>query len=500
MSTPPPTWWWTRFAFLRVLGLIYCVGFLMEVHQGPALIGSEGLLPAHLYLDRVAEMQGGRWEGFLRLPSIFWLSVSDSSLMLGAWVGLSLSIAVALGLSNAIVLGGLWALYMSFVHIGQTWTGYGWEILLLETGFLAIFLAPLTRFRDLRPDAPPSPVVLLLLRWLAFRLMLGAGLIKLRGDPCWTDLTCLVHHYETQPNPHPLSWWLHQQPEWFHKVGVLFNHAVELVVPWFIFGPRRWRHAAGVLLVAFQVSLILSGNLSFLNWLTLCVCVACFDDSFLGRLVPSRWRGRAPSGPPALGAARQRVALVLAVVVTLLSVGPVANMLSRDQAMNFSFDRLHLVNTYGAFGSVGRTRDEVVIQGTLDPTPGPDSIWEDYELPCKPGRVDRAPCLITPYHLRLDWQIWFAAMQRIDTNPWLIHLVAKLLHGDPGIRKLVAHDPFAGDAPTAVRLSLYRYRFTEGGPDWWEREYRRPYLRPLSADDPDLLSFMARQGWPTPAH
>jgi hypothetical protein len=497
--TEAPTWWWTRFFFLRLLGLIYSVGFLMEVHQGPALIGSEGLLPAHLFLDRVAELQGGEWEGFLRLPSIFWLSASDASLMLGAWVGLSLSIAVMLGLSNAIVMGILWALYMSFVHIGQTWTGYGWEILLLETGFLAIFLAPLTRLGDLDERAPPSPVVLLLLRWLAFRLMLGAGLIKLRGDPCWMDLTCLVHHYETQPNPHPLSWWLHQQPVWFHKAGVLVNHLVELIVPWFIFAPRRLRHAAGALLVAFQIGLILSGNLSFLNWLTLCICLVCFDDTWLQRLVPRRWHQARPAQTPPLPTSRRLVTLVLAVAITLLSVGPVTNLLSSEQAMNTSFDRLHLVNTYGAFGSVGKSRDEVIIQGTLDPSPGPESQWEDYELPCKPGRIDRRPCIITPYHLRLDWQIWFAAMQRVDTNPWLIHLVAKLLHGDPGARKLLAHDPFDGRAPTAVRLSLFRYRFTESGDDWWTREYRRPYLRPLRADDPALVDFMKRQGWPTPA-
>ena len=162
---------------------------------------------------------------------------------------------------------------MSFVHIGQTWTGYGWEILLLETGFLAIFLTPLTGFRDLDPRRPPSAVVMLLVRWLAFRLMLGAGLIKLRGDDCWTDLTCLLYHYETQPNPHPLSSYLHQMPEWFHMGGVLFNHWVELIVPWFLFAPRKLRNIAGAFLVAFQVGLILSGNLSFLNWLTLAVCV-----------------------------------------------------------------------------------------------------------------------------------------------------------------------------------------------------------------------------------
>jgi len=497
--TAQPTWWWTRFFFLRLLGLIYVVGFAIELSQGPALIGSEGLLPAHLYLDKIAEALGGSWPGFLRLPSLFWLDVSDTALMAGAWLGLALSLALMLGLSNSVLLAVLWVLYMSFVHIGQTWTGYGWEILLLETGFLAIFLAPLTRCSDLHPSSPPSPVVLLLLRWLCFRLMLGAGLIKLRGDVCWTDLSCLVHHYETQPNPNPLSWWLHQQPEWFHQGGVLFNHWVELVVPWFLFAPRRLRNIAGAFLVVFQLGLILSGNLSFLNWLTLAVCVVAFDDGWLRRLVPRRWRGAAPTGTPSLGTGAQRVGLCLAIAVALLSLGPVMNMMSPNQAMNSSFDRLHLVNTYGAFGSVGKVRHEVVFQGTQDPQPGPQSTWEDYEFPCKPGRLDRAPCIITPYHYRLDWQLWFAAMQRAEDNPWLIHLAAKLLHGDPGVRQLLATDPFDGAAPTALRVSLYRYRFTEDGPDWWTREYRKPYLRAVTPDDPALIAYMEHQGWPTPA-
>ena len=287
-------------------------------------------------------------------------------------------------------------------------------------------------------------------------------------------------------------------PEWFHVSGVLFNHWVELVVPWFIFAPRRFRHIAGLFLVAFQAGLILSGNLSFLNWLTLAVCVAAFDDGWLRRLVPRRWRHLGPDTPGELSISAQRTALALAVIVSLLSIGPVMNMMSSDQAMNTSYDRLHLVNTYGAFGTVGQTRREVVIQGTQDPQPGPQSQWEDYEFPCKPGKLSRAPCVVTPYHHRLDWQLWFAAMQRAERNPWLVHMVGKLLHGDPTIRRLIAHDPFDGAPPTAIQVSLYEYRFSDDSGLWWEREYVGRYLRPLRPDDPALLSFMDAQGWPTP--
>jgi hypothetical protein len=277
---------------------------------------------------------------------------------------------------------------------------------------------------------------------------------------------------------------------------VLFNHFVELIVPWFVFGSRPWRHGAGVLLAAFQVSLIVSGNLSFLNWITLCACIACFDDSWLHRIVPRRWRHLAPEDAGETTRAHRLTVGILAGVVALLSIGPIANMLSPNQAMNTSFDRLHLVNTYGAFGSVGKVRNEVVIQGTDDPVPGPDSEWRDYELPCKPGRTDRRPCLITPYHYRVDWQIWFAAMQRIDQNPWLIHLVTKILDGDPVAQRILSYDPFDGRPPAAVRLSLYRYRFTQPGQaGWWQRSYRGEYLRTLTVDDPDLRAYTLRAGW-----
>jgi len=269
-----PSYWLTRFVFLRLLGLVYTVAFLIVVLQWHPLLGSDGLLPAAPFLDAVRAEEGRGSGVFLRLPTIFWLDGSDEAFRAGGWIGLGLSLLVLGGLANAPILFVLWLLYMSFVHVGQIFYGYGWEILLLETGFLAIFLAPLGNPRPFAKRSPPSPVVIVLLRWLVFRLMFGAGLIKLRGDPCWRDLTCLVFHYETQPNPNPLSWYFHQAPVWFHKLEVLFNHLVELVVPFFVFGPRRPRLAAGALVVVFQVLLILSGNLSFLNWLTIAVAGA----------------------------------------------------------------------------------------------------------------------------------------------------------------------------------------------------------------------------------
>jgi hypothetical protein len=483
----PPSYWLTRFLFLRLLGLAYAVAFLVILHQWPPLLGSSGLLPAREFLAAVGAEHGRSLSTFMSVPTLFWLDASDGAFRAAGVAGLALSLAVLLGFANVPMLLALWALYLSFVNAGQIFYGYGWEMLLLETGFLAIFLAPLGRPGPFPLNTPPSPVVIGLLRWLTFRLMFGAGLIKLRGDPCWRDLTCLVFHYETQPNPNPLSWYLHQLPPWFHRLEVLFNHGVELVAPFFVFGPRRARHLAGGLVVLFQVLLILSGNLSFLNWLTIAIAVACFDDGLLGRLLPAgvRTRLRARVAGAEESKARGVAGYALAAVVGLLSVNPVLNMLSPGQLMNTSFDPFGLVNTYGAFGSVGRERYEIVLEGTDSASPKSDGDWRAYEFPCKPGDPERRPCWISPYHHRLDWQMWFAAMPGAGVERWLVRLVAKLLEGDPAVRGLLAPGAFEDHPPRLIRARYYRYAFTRPGEGtgWWRRTLVGDYLPPLSRDD-----------------
>ncbi|MFZ5481955.1 MAG: lipase maturation factor family protein [Myxococcota bacterium] len=474
------SWSLSRALLLRGLGGVYVVAFLVLARQHRALFGHEGLTPADGFLARVGEELGA--EAYTRLPTIFWVDASDGALATAAWVGVAGAAAMVAGCGNSVLIGALWALYLSFVHVGQAWYGYGWETLLLEAGFLAIFLGSPTRWR---PTSPPSWVVLLLYRWLLFRLMLGAGLIKLRGDDCWRDLTCLVHHYETQPNPNPLSLWFHRLPYPVHGVGVLWNHVVELVVPWLLLGPRPARTFAGVITGVFQVTLILSGNLAFLNWLTLVLCVACLDDGTLGRF----FRRSPEPDPPA--PARRWVVGALAALVAVKSVEPVENLLSPAQAMNASFDPLHLVNTYGAFGSVGRERLELVIEGTDD-----GETWYAYELPCKPTDPARRPCWISPYHLRLDWQMWFAAQQPLEQHPWLVHLVRKLLRGDPAVRDLLARDPFPGPPPWKVRVDRYVYAFAEpGDAAWWTRRRVGSVIRPVEVDDPGLVEAVRHFGW-----
>jgi hypothetical protein len=497
----PASYELTRVAILRLLALVYLVAFLVLAMQLEPLIGSEGLSPAAKFLayQRAHLGAAATW----KIPTLFWLGASDAAMRAAAWAGVVLSVAALLGATNALLQVALWALYMSFVHVGQIFYGYGWEIQLLETGFLAVFLCPLRGAGPLPATAAPK-IVVWLLRWLVFRIMVGAALIKLRNDACWRDLTCLDYHFETQPNPSPLAWWAHHAPHGVHAAGVLLNHFVELVVPAFAFGFRRWRHAAGILLVGFQGLLILSGNLSFLNWLTIVPAIACFDDTAFARLLPRSARARLLAALEARPPSRLqlRATQVLGVAVALLSIGPVVNLASCDQQMNRGFDPLDLVNTYGAFGSVDRERYEVILEGTRAEVPDDTSDWREYELPCMPGDPRRRPCLVSPYHYRLDWQMWFvgngaARGEPIEDEPWLVHLVWQLLRGEPGPRRLLARDPFADAPPRWIRAGLWRYRFSETRADgaWWTRERVDEYLRPLSADDPGLRAYVRGYGW-----
>jgi hypothetical protein len=496
----PDQYWLTRFVILRLLGLVYLAAFISLEWQVLPLIGSHGLLPAVDFLDRARAHLGSDTAGFLALPSIFWWGINDTALLTLAWVGVGLSAVVLLGYANGLLLGVLWVLYTSYVNIGQEWYAYGWEIQLLETGFLAIFLVP---FFDGRPFTrrPPPVIIIWLLRWLAFRIMLGAGLIKLRGDSCWRDLTCLYYHYETQPIPNPLSRTFHFFPHWFQRLSVLWNHFIELVAPWFAFGPRLSRHIAGVLLASFQLTLILSGNLSFLNYLTIVPMLACFDDSLLARVLPRRlvaMSARAAAEPrPSL--THEYAVIIYAAVIVCLSIAPTLNLVSGHQVMNGSFDRLHLVNTYGAFGSVGRERMEIIFEGTTDEFPGPDTVWRAYEFPFKPGDPMRRPPIIAPLQPRLDWAIWFAAMSTPNEYLWTLHFVWKLLHNDPGTLSLLANNPFPHDPPVFIRAQLYRYHFAPpGNPQgaWWTRELVGEWLPPLSTANPVWNQTREELGWP----
>jgi hypothetical protein len=474
--------WLTRLLLQRGLGLVYLVAFLVVVNQFRPLLGESGLLPAHLAMRQVP---------FRAAPSIFYLFPRDAAYAFFGWTGVFLAFLASTGLSerfgtwfSVAVWSLLWVIYLSFVNIGQTFYGFGWESMLLESGFLAIFLGS--------AGSSPRTVMIFLFRWVLFRVILGAGLIKLRGDPCWRDLTCLDYHFETQPMPNPLSWYFHWLPGWMHRAGVLFNHLMELVVPFFYFAPQPLAGVAGLLTILFQGTLIVSGNFSWLNFLTIVLAVSTLSDAQIGAILPFAPPFSVPPSPFQTWTVRG-----LALLVAVLSIQPVRNLLSRDQAMNLSYNPLHLVNTYGAFGSITRERFEIVIEGTGDAVLTPATQWRAYEFRGKPGDPGRLPPQIAPYHLRLDWLMWFAAMPSPYYRTWFVEILGRLLEGDRAVLTLLRTNPFPDRPPSHVRALYYRYRFTTPEEHrltgaWWHRELVETYFPPVSLADARLVSIRRR--------
>ncbi|MFB9567780.1 lipase maturation factor family protein [Saccharopolyspora hordei] len=455
-----PEYWGARFVVAHLLALTYLIAFVCALRQFRGLLGERGLTPIPRYLARV---------GFRDSPSLFHLHYSDRFFAGVCWAGIVGSVlALVADLAPLwawlVLWTVLWLLYLSIVNVGQVWYSFGWESLLLEAGFLAIFLGP-------AHVAPPT-LVLWLLTWLLFRVEFGAGLIKMRGDSCWRDLTALYYHHETQPMPGPLSRWFHWLPRPLHEVEVLANHVTQLVVPFLLFAPQPVATAAAVVVVVTQGWLVLSGNFAWLNLLTITL-------AFSAMVIP------VPT-PPVSGLPPWFAVLVLLVTVVfvVLSYWPVRNMLGKRQVMNRSFNKLHLGNTYGAFGSITRTRYEVVLSGADDV----GGEWREYGFRGKPGDPYRRPPQVAPYHLRLDWLMWFLALSPSYGRSWLPGLVRALLRNDEQVLRLLRHNPFPDRPPKLVRADFYRYRFTtraerEETGAFWVRTRVGDFVPPVSLDD-----------------
>ncbi|MDQ0792474.1 lipase maturation factor family protein [Streptomyces sp. B1I3] len=463
-------YWLSRLVFQRSLAVVYLVAFVCAALQFRALIGERGMLPVPDLLRRTP------WRA---APGLFRLHYSDRFFALVAWTGAAVSLALVAGLDGhlplwaAMVLWAVpWVLYLSIVQVGQTWYGFGWESLLLETGFLAVFLG--------NEETAAPVLVLWLLRWLLFRLEFGAGLIKIRGDACWRRLTCLDFHHETQPMPGPLSWFFHRLPKPAHRVEVAANHVTQLAVPFLLFTPQPVASVAAGLMVVTQLWLVLSGNFAWLNWLTIVIALAAIDWSPLAGPAP------AVSAPPVW---YEVVVIAVTALVLALSYRPARNLASRRQVMNRSFDPFHLVNTYGAFGSISRTRLEVVVEGTDEPVIHETTRWREYGFRGKPGDPRRMPRQFAPYHLRLDWMMWFAALSPAYARSWFGPFTERLLLGDRDTLRLLRHNPFPGAPPVHVRARVFHYRFTDwhelrSTGCWWHRTYVRDFMRPTSLPAP----------------
>lgn len=560
------SYWLTRIILIRYLGFIYFIAFFIAYNQNSALIGPNGLTPANKFMNRVNDVIDGNWyQKFTTIPTLFlFVEPTDENLEIISIFGMSLSLFIIfVGTSNVVIMFLLWISYMSIVNVGQTWYSFGWESQLLETGFIAIFICPLYRISKFSKYSATPYISVLAYRWLIFRIMLGAGLIKIRGDECWRNLTCMNYHYLTQPVPNPISPYLHNLPTSIHMMETMGNHVVELLLPWLILIPnRKCRLLGGAVQIVFQLILIISGNLSFLNWLTIVPAICCFDDWSLSSFFDSNSISNAYIAQcvylkycntycyfwtlgDGLSKSFDNVRVkynfrtwfqvcirvygvnMLLLCITLYGSYPVVkNLISPNQAMNTSFGSFRLVNTYGAFGTVTKIRHEVILQGTSSDILSEDINnikWKEYNFKCKPGDINRKPCVITPYHYRLDWLMWFSAFQNYQSCPWLIHLVWKLLNHDANIANLLdaSGDPFSDlscqdtvdrkicDNVKYIRAQLYEYRYS--GEDaanytasddgswevgiWWTRKYVKNYIPPISVNDQSAQQFLKHYGW-----
>ncbi len=473
--------------FLRLLGLCYLTAFVSLYYQIEGLYSTNGILPISRFLEAVtSNLPDNR---YLSVPTIFWLDASDRWLHGAALTGALFSLLLTFGfipfLSNLAAL----AIYLSFVVVGQNFLSFQWDSLLLETGFLAIFVSPLCLNSSLDDEAEPHPLGLYLLYWLLFRLMFGSGSVKLlSNDPTWANLTALDYHFETQPIPNAVAYYFHQLSPLFHKFCTATTLFIELIVPFFIFAPRVFRHLAGIALIFLQLLIILTGNYAFFNLLTIALSVLLFDDRFFAHFLPANLKLLvAPESFRQFPLLQHLLMWPAFLVLLSLSVTtffrgtipPALIPVAVQEAVN-TLRPLRLVNNYGLFAVMTTTRPEIIVQGSND-----GENWLDYEFKWKIGDLKTRPPQVAPHQPRLDWQIWFAALGRAQENVWFLRLLEELLKGTPSVVKLLKTNPFPDSPPKKIRAELYQYHFTtfdekrQSG-NWWKREYLRSYVPAVS--------------------
>jgi len=496
----PPTYFWAQRWFLRALGLIYLIAFVSLWVQVEGLVGSDGVSPVNQFLPAVYERFGR--SAYSLLPTLCWFNSSNGFLHFLCSGGVVLSLLLIVGIAPALSLVALFVFYLSLILAGQTFLSFQWDILLLETGFLSIFLAPWRIWpRELFwwpgaaiPATAVSRPALFLLKFLLFKLMLMSGVVKLTsGDNSWWNLTALDYHYWSQPLPTVFGWWADKSPEWFKHFSVAFCLVVESIVPFFIWAPRRLRLIAAGLMIFLQLVIALTGNYCFFNLLTIALCFLLIDDAVVASLCRGALLRRIRSTATQRRAYNglSRYAAIAVIIVTLpINAWLIFTAFKPDtewpRLLAVAYGRVEtfrIVNGYGLFRVMTKGRDEIVIEGSAD---GFD--WLPYEFKWKPGDVMRAPGWCAPHQPRLDWQMWFAALGTPRENPWLGGLIVQLLQGSPDVSRLLAKNPFPREPPRYIRAMFYRYRFTtlrehrQTGA-WWKRQELREYLPTMSLNE-----------------
>jgi Lipase maturation factor/DCC1-like thiol-disulfide oxidoreductase len=463
--------------FSRALALIYCIAFVSFGRQMQGLIGAQGILPVTEFLAEVTQQFGA--SGFWRAPTLCWWANSEHALQSIVWGGAVLACVAAIvrphSSGQKAAFAVLFVLYLSIVTAGQIFMGYQWDYLLLEAGFLAIFLKP-------------AYTRVWLFRWLLFRLMFESGAVKLlSGDPSWRNLTALAVHYETQPLPTPIAWYAMQAPLWFQRASTASVFFVELILPLLMFGPRRCKQIAAVGTIIFQTLILLTGNYTFFNLLTIALCLFLLDDRFLSRIVGTKRLQQGPRPPDSVKPVRsnRQVSAFLFAFLMALSLPQLGGLFGIDlpvpvgSALAWA-SPFGVVNNYGLFATMTMTRPEISIEGSNDAIE-----WQPYIFPYKPGPLNRAPGWAAPFQPRLDWQMWFAALGNYRENPWLPHFMMRLLQGSPPVLQLIEQNPFPGQPPKYMRAMVYRYRFTNFDErrqtgNWWKRELLGTYFPTIS--------------------
>ncbi len=474
--------------FLRLLAIIHVIAFVSCWVQLEGLIGPRGLLPATRYFAAVREQLGA--EAYAALPTLCWWFGSGTFLHVLCGAGVVLALLLFAGVAPTLCLAGLWAAYLSLSCAGQIFFNFQWDALLLETTLLAVFLAPWSWLPLWRRHEPPR-AARWLLWWLLFRLMFLSGLVKLTsGDLTWRNLSALTFHYETQPLPTPLGWYVHQLPAWFHRASCVAMFAIELTVPFLLVAPRVFRHTGALLLIALMIVVALTGNYTFFNLLAIALCLLCFDDAWWRRILPGRLRTslRFPGSEPLAPRPKQARAAIafaaMAIAFTIVQeLAVVAPAVGRQPALAVianAVGSFRSLNSYGLFRVMTNPRPELVFEGSDD-----GREWHAYEFPHKPGALTRRPTWVAPHQPRLDWQLWFAALSSPDQNRWVLVLCEHLLRGTPEVLALLAENPFPQKPPRFVRVVRYEYHFTDlatrrSTGQWWRRTPLDFYVGPAS--------------------